>query len=51
MNDFTPKRLQEASLYLQKKLKACKKREKRTYVVEEKKESYLKHVIHLLFKH
>jgi hypothetical protein len=51
MNDFDPKHIHNASLYLQEKLKACKKRKQPAYVVEKKKESYLTYLINLLFKH
>lgn len=51
MNNFSPKHLQEASLYLQEKLRACQKRKQKAVDAEGKKESYLKHLINLFFKH
>jgi len=50
MNDFEPRQIHRASLYLQESLNACKKSDKKSYAVKEKKDSFFRKLFRLLFR-
>jgi hypothetical protein len=51
MNDFEPRQIRRASRYLQESLSACKKSNKKSYTVKEKKDSFFRQLFNLLFRH
>lgn len=50
MNDFTPKQIHQAALYLQEKLENTVKKSESAVYVEEKKSSFIKQLVTSLFK-
>jgi hypothetical protein len=51
MNDFEPREIHRASLYLQESLSACKKSDKKSTVVKAQKNSFFRKLFKLLFRH
>ena len=50
MNNFEPKEIKIASIYLKEKLKLFKSSEENVYKMEDKKSSSIKKVFNMIFK-